>query len=103
MRIYTAEEATKFFRSYQVKCEEHEVEEWIKKTPTMERNKELDEWDMYAFSNWMECLGTAWEPGIDDPTKIERLMERIKELNEENNALKGEIFILESRLEKIPN
>jgi len=99
---YTAAEATNFFRSYGTECDVNEVKEWITNTPNLDRGDQVDEWDLYAFNNWIQCKGTAYEPGIDDKTKIERLLEEISELKKENEALKEEVYKLATDPEYLP-
>jgi hypothetical protein len=94
MSTYTAAEATKFFRSYGAECNENEVKEWMKNTPTISRGGQVDQWDLYAFNDWIMCKGTSYEPGIDDQTNIARRLEEITELKKENEALKREIYKL---------
>jgi hypothetical protein len=71
--MITAKEATQFFRSHEVKCDEQLVGEWMGTNPVgraLRDSKDgIDEWDMYAFSDWWRVQGTAYEDGIDDQTK----------------------------------
>lgn len=94
MGTYNAAEATKFFRSYGAKCDENEVKEWMKGTPTLSRGYQVEEWDLYAFNDWMKCKGTSYEPGIDEETKIARMLEEITELKKQNRSFKKEIYKL---------
>ncbi|MBM4764791.1 hypothetical protein [Bacillus sp. B15-48] len=96
MSTYNAEEAAKFFRSYGAKCDENEIKEWMKSTPTLSRGYQVDEWDLYAFNDWMKCKGTSNEPGIDNETKVARMIGEIKELKEQNRALKKEVYKLKT-------
>lgn len=94
-------EAIKFFRSYGVKCEDNDkmVEEWLSSTPTRRDSREpFCEGDLYGFNDWCRWKGTAYEKGIDDQTKIDRLLEEIGELKSEINALREENNELETRL-----
>lgn len=102
MRTFTAAEATKFFRSYGAKCDEDLVEEWMRYTIMGRRSDQICEDDLYAFNNWLICKGTAYEPGIDDKTKIARLLKEIKDLKNENEVLKEKIHVLESELRIMP-
>lgn len=102
MSSYTATEANRFFRFNGTKCDNNEVEKWMKDTPTIHRGKQVDEWDMYAFNDWLRCKGTSYGLGIDDQTKISRMIEEIKELKKENEALKKEIYKLETGHENLP-
>lgn len=94
MRRYTAKEATQFFRSCGTDCDEATVEKWIVDTPAIGRNNRVDECDLTAFNDWLMCIGTSKEPGIDDQTKITRLLEEVSVLRKENESLREEIFKL---------
>lgn len=94
-------EAIKFFRSYGVKCDDNDkwVEEWLNSHPTRKDSIEpFCEDDLYDFNDWWRWKGTAYEEGIDDQTKIERILEEISELKSEVNALRKENNELEARL-----
>ncbi|WP_026562902.1 hypothetical protein [Bacillus sp. J37] len=81
----------KFFRSYGLKCEEKLVEEWLKATSTTkDSSHQVGEDDLYEFNEWCRMKGTAYEEGIDDQTKIARLLE-------EMNGLKSEIAVLKKK------
>jgi len=40
------------------------------------------------------CKGTSNDPGIDDQTKVTRLLEEISALRKENKSLREDIFKL---------
>ncbi len=93
-------EAIKFFRSYGVKCEDNDkmVEDWLNSNPSRKNSGEdFSEDDLYDFNDWCRWKGTTYEKGIDDQTKIERLLEEINELKNEINALREENNQLEAR------
>jgi hypothetical protein len=46
-----------------------------------DKRDEVDEWDMYNFSDWYRLYGSAYEEGIDDQTKIVRLLKEVYQLN----------------------
>ena len=104
--MITAKEATHFFRSHEVKCDEQLVGEWMDKCPVGKQlralKNEIDEWDMYNFSDWLRVYGTAYEEGIDDKTKIARLLEEVADLRKENTELQQENFELKSKLDILP-
>lgn len=104
--MITVKEATLFFRSYEVKCDEKLVGEWMDKCPVgrdlKDSKDEIDEWDMYNFSSWCNVYGTAYEDGIDDQTKIDRLLKENDELKKEIKTLKAEITALEDSLGILP-
>ena len=91
MSTYNATEAAKFFRSYGADCDENEVKEWMRSTPALSRGYQVEEWDLYAFNDWMICKGTSYEPGIDDETKVARMLGEITELKKQNRALKKDL------------
>ena len=81
-------EATKFFRSYGVKCEEELVEEWLNSScGDKETQRGFCEDDLYDFNEWCRWKGTAHEVGIDEQTKVARLLEEIADLKKEITAL----------------
>ncbi|MCR2823892.1 hypothetical protein [Lederbergia panacisoli] len=102
MGRYTVEEITEFFHSHEVKCQQRDVEEWMESMGALGGDEELTDWDMYHFSDWWRCKGTAYEPGIDDKTKIARLLEEIEDLKREKDKLLDEINTLEQQLDILP-
>lgn len=104
--MVTVKKATLFFRSYELKCDEKLVGEWMDDNPVGRELKdlrsELDEWDMYAFSDWCSVRGTAYEDGIDDQTKIARLLEEVANLKKKNDELQKENSELISKLDILP-
>lgn len=104
--MITAKKATLFFRSYEVKCDEKLVGEWMDKSSVgrelRDLRSDLDEWDMYAFSDWWSVRGTAYEDGIDDQTKIARLLEEVAFLKKKNDELQEENSELLSKLDILP-
>lgn len=104
--MITAKEATRFFRSHEVKCEEKLVGEWMEKCPVGRKLRdlkdEIDEWDMYNFSDWFSLYGTAYEEGIDNQTKIARLLEEVACLKEKNAELQQENLELITKLDILP-
>jgi len=92
-------ETIKFFRSYGVKCDEKWVEEWLNVTShTRDVNHQIGEEDLYEFNEWCRWKDTAYEKGLDDQTKIERLLEEIADLKSEISLLKKEKEELENQL-----
>lgn len=104
--MITVKEATLFLRSHQVECDEQLVGEWMDKNPVgralRDSKDEINEWDMYAFSSWWRVHGTAYEAGIDDQTKITRLLEEVAYLKKKNEELQEENFKLISKLDLLP-
>lgn len=98
MSVLTLGHTTKFFRSYGIKCDDQLVEEWLKTIPTEDLSNQVSEDDLYDFNEWCRWKGTAYEEGIDDQTKIARLLEEINELKSEISLLKQEKENLEVKL-----
>jgi len=99
MSVSIVEETTKFFRSYGLKCDVNLVEQWLSATSRTDGiNDQLGEDDLYEFNEWCRWKGTAYEEGIDDQTKIARLLEEIKDLKNEISTLKKEKIKLEENL-----
>lgn len=46
--------------------------------------------NQYAVNDWNRFKGTAYEEGIDDKTKIARLVDEVSDLREEISNLKHE-------------
>lgn len=93
----------KFFRSYGLKCEEKLVEEWLNtSSTTKDSSHQVCENDLYEFNEWSRMKGTAYEEGIDDQTKIARLLEEVNGLKSEIAVLKKDKEQLEDRLEVTP-
>jgi hypothetical protein len=104
--MITVKEATLFFRSHEVKCDEQLVGEWMDKSPVgralRDSKDEIDEWDMYNFSDWCRVYGTAYENGIDDQTKITRLLEEVAYIKQKNEELQKGNFEIISKLDILP-
>ncbi|MGP4083053.1 hypothetical protein ACTWQL_24660 [Pseudalkalibacillus sp. R45] len=102
MSSYTAKEAATFFQSYCVSCDEGEVQEWMNKDRRTNTDNPVCEDDLYQFNEWCRWRGTAYEEGIDEPTKTERLLEEISELKRERSLLRKEIEALKEQLGIMP-
>jgi len=98
MGSFTAREATEFFRSYEVKCDEELVQEWLNHTSNEQISAPVTEEHVWAFTDWWMRQSTAYEDGIDDKTKIERLITENQRLKKENNTLRSEKILLEHDL-----
>lgn len=95
--------ATTFFHSYGVKCDYKLVEEWLNSTaPNSGLRENFCEDDLYDFNEWCRLKDTAYEEGIDDKTKIERLIEEIHELKSEVARLQNEKVELQHMLRITP-
>ncbi|GGK09462.1 hypothetical protein GCM10007063_34930 [Lentibacillus kapialis] len=102
MRSFTAKEATKFFHSYELKCNENLVQEWMNRKSTKHIGSQVTEDDVWEFTEWWGRKDTAYEEGIDDQTKINRLLEEITRLKKEKSSLEKEKTDLELQLGIMP-
>lgn len=104
MSVLNAEEAIRFFKSYGFRVDEESVKEWvqdnIKKANEACKDRPINEDDLYNYNDWNAAKGTSYETGIDDETKIARLLEEIEHLKKEVEDLKNEKGHLESLLGK---
>lgn len=57
---------------------------------------------VYNFSDWCRVYGTAYEDGIEDQTKIDRLIKEVFTLKKEIETLKAEKAVLEDSLGILP-
>lgn len=87
MSAFTAMEITEFFDSYGSMCDEKLVQEWMDDPNTRIINNPICEDDLHRFNDWYRWKGTAYETGINDQTKIARLLEEITKLKKEIEAL----------------
>ena len=103
MTIYNIQEVKGIFDSFGPKCDVEMVEQWIKEgqlkgyednNGTYKIHKE----DVDAFIYAYRWDGTAYEKGIDEKTKIIRLLEEIDELKQDNEKLWKKIGKLEMKL-----
>lgn len=105
MSVIKAEDVIRFFRLY-FKVDEELVQEWVEernaKTNISDIRLEIDEDDLYEFNDWCRWKGTAYEAGIDDNTKIGRLLEEIRDLKDKIDTLETENKILLDQLEILP-
>jgi len=102
MSILIVEEAIRFFKSYGFRVDEKSVREWVteinkKANPTHTRRQIVEE-DLYRYYDWLCVKGTAYEEGIDDKTKINRLLDEVSYLRKENERLKDEKRHLEDQM-----
>lgn len=102
MHSFTAQEANKFFQSYEVKCDEEVAQEWLDTKNPEDIGTEVTEDDVWKFTEWWMYKGTAYEEGIDDKIKIERLLSEVQRLEEKNDKLENEIVHLELKLGIMP-
>ncbi len=89
-----------FFHSYGLKYERELIEEWINNDlrKGTDASHQISEDYIYWFNDWLRWKGTAYEAGIDDQTKINRLHEEICALKKEIENLQREKEALEEQL-----
>ncbi len=102
MSLINAEEAIRFFYSYGLRVDQNSVKEWVKETnkkahKTVEIRTVVED-DLLRYNDWCLIKGTAYEQGIDDTTKIARLLEENDLLKKEVEKLKNENQRLEDLL-----
>lgn len=101
MATLSVKEATLLMHTYGIKCDRSLVEQWLiegKLNGIENEGIYTEEEEVYEFLEAYRWEGTAYEKGIDDKTKIKRLLEdisefrqRIKELEDENRELQKKI------------
>lgn len=102
MTSLTEKEATLLMHSYGIKCDRELVKAWLceGKIKGTERNGvySVKEDEVYNFLESYRWEGTSYEKGIDNQTKIARLLDevndyrkRIEELEKKNSELKNQL------------
>lgn len=106
MTILAEREATSILHSYGIKCSIKEVRQWMVegriKSSEREGSYTVEEDEIYRFLHHYRWEGTAYEPGIDDKTKINRLIEEIEDLKQKISQLHNKKAQLEEQLGKLP-
>ena len=94
MSVINAEDAIHFFNSYGLKVDERSVIEWVrehnKKSDVYSQSRQIVEDDLYSYNDWCMVKGTAYEVGINNETKISRLLDENTLLKQEIEKLKDE-------------
>ncbi|WP_188634383.1 helix-turn-helix domain-containing protein [Lentibacillus kapialis] len=102
----TISETAQLLHSYEIECDESDVRQWITegkiKASKDGNNYLVDEPDVLDFLEDLSKVGSAYEKGIDDQTKIARLEKEIKELHKEVEQLECEKLNLELKLGILP-
>lgn len=106
MNTFNLKEVTMLLHSYGFKCDTEMVSRWIiegniKGFGNGEAYEVLEE-EVYRFINAYRWEGTAFEEGIDDQTKIERLLEEMEDLKKKIAKLQEEKAKLENQLGIMP-
>ncbi|MBY0097312.1 helix-turn-helix domain-containing protein [Mesobacillus maritimus] len=106
MNILTVQEAAQLMHSYGIKCDINKVKEWLSEGKLNSKEYKgtytISEEDVYNFLEAYRWEGTAYEQGIDDITKISRLLEEIADLRQEVCELKKENGKLVDQLGILP-
>jgi hypothetical protein len=102
MSSLPVEEVSQFFRSYGLKYETDIIYEWLTKDPFSPKTNQICESDLLRFNEWFSCEGTAYEYGISDETRINRLYEEINRLRSEIEELELKNRVLEELLDIPP-
>lgn len=97
MKVIKAEEAICFFHTYGFRVDEEQVKEWAAQNNkkanvagVSDQNGPIAEEDLHQFNEYWIWKGTAYEEGIDDKTKIERLLDEVAELRQKISKLETE-------------
>ncbi|WML53350.1 hypothetical protein RCG17_01180 [Neobacillus sp. PS3-12] len=105
MTVLNEQEATFLLHSHGIKCDKKMVKQWliegkIKGTENI-GSYIIEEEEVFEFLETYRWEGTAYEKGIDNETKIKRLLEeiadykkRIEDLEQENYKLMDQLGIL---------
>lgn len=99
-------EAMVLLRACGRRCNMHKVEQWVMEGKLKGTESEgiytFDEEEIYRFLDTYKWEGTAYEKGLDDKTKVSRLLEDISyfrrkviELENENRELKEKLSLSE--------
>lgn len=106
MNTFNLKEVTMLLHSYGFKCDTEMVSRWISEGNIKDTGNggayEVLEEEVYGFINAYRWEGTAFEEGIDDQTKIERLLEEMEDLKKQIAKLQEEKAELEDQLGIMP-
>jgi predicted RNase H-like nuclease (RuvC/YqgF family) len=102
MKRLTLEETTSILHSNGIKCNVNEVNKWIIRGKIKAGEQGITKEQVEDFLHRYQWEGTAYEPGIDDQTRIARLLEEVQDLRLENKRLKHENEQLKSDSEALP-
>ncbi len=103
--MLTVKDACGILNNHHIDCSEQMLRRWLRqgriKGMRSENRKEgwrVCEVGLYHFMEALSWEGTAYEEGIDDTTKIKRLLEEIAELKLQIEALEKENEELNAKL-----
>ncbi|QQK77784.1 hypothetical protein HUG15_20850 [Salicibibacter cibarius] len=102
----TIAETVDLLHNYEIECDHITVRRWIMqgklKAIHEDRIFKVKEPDVLDFLVDLSRVGTAYEKGINDETKIVRLEEKVLELQKEIDKLRCEKVNLEFKLGIMP-
>ncbi|MDR4949899.1 hypothetical protein [Neobacillus cucumis] len=96
--LLTIREAAAILQSCGIECHWHDVKKWAVEGKIKAKHEnsvyKINQNDVYEF---IELLwkGTSYEIGINNETKITRLIQEIKQLEKENKKLRRKLSLLE--------
>ena len=103
--MLTVKEATGFLNDHHITSSEQMVRRWLRQGKikgVRSENRKVG-WrictrDLIAFMESLQWAGSAYEEGIDDKTKIDRLLDEISELKAQIKELQTENYQLKDKL-----
>ena len=101
MTTLTIQKAINLLHSYGLLCDQDKVRQWLKEGKIGSKINGtyiINEADIYDFQETLRWEGTAYENGIDDKTKISRLLEEIEQLKRQISDLQEEKEKLDDQL-----
>jgi hypothetical protein len=100
----TIQETVEILLDHRLECDVQDIEAWIKqgKIKATKEGNTIEIEEIWDFLNQLRLKGTAYEKGIDDKTKIERLEKEIGDLKARIDALVDEKILLEIELGTSP-
>lgn len=106
MTILTEQKATFLMHSYGIKCDREKVKQWLceGKLKGILNNGiyTIKEDEVYNFLESYRWEGTIYEDGIDNQTRIDRLLGEIAGLNQHISKLQKENRELKEQLNIMP-
>ena len=103
MVILNEKEATLLMHSYGIKCDVQLVIQWLKEGRLsgieVGDRYTIEERAVYNFLEEYRWEGTAYEQGVDDQTKISRLLEEVEDFRQQVKELEREKLELEEQLQ----
>ncbi|MFD1068273.1 hypothetical protein [Oceanobacillus locisalsi] len=99
----TMNEVIEILHAHYIECDQSTIKKWIiegklKASQVDSGEYEVEEEDLRDFFYYQSTVGTAFEEGISDKVRIERLLEYVQKLEEEMAKLRWEKTLLEFEL-----